>query len=166
MQKRSRLKEKGNDARGSQPHLQRKRDQYDKTAQDLLLKKEALKKRWQENDGRKQEIDKKEQVIEETKQKMDKIRQEIEWMHKEIEKEFPYLGQLEVEENAEHPMSQVEQPTSAASPICLLGQAFPSTQLENKECRVPRASQGEAEWECKLSRLFRQSCPLQYPSGN
>ena len=56
------------------------------------------------------------------------------------EEESPYLKRLEDEENAEHSMSQVEQPTSAASPVYLLGQAFLNTQLENKEnvkCPVP-----------------------------
>ena len=58
---------------------------------------------------------------------MDKVQQEIEWMQKEIEEEFPFLRHLEVEENAKHFILQVEQPTSAASPVCLLGRALPST---------------------------------------
>ena len=61
-------------------------------------------------------------------------------MHEEIEEEFPYLRQLEVKENAKHPMPQVKQPTSVASPVRLLGQAVPSTHFKNKanvECPVP-----------------------------
>ena len=120
--------------------MQRKRDRYDKTEQDLLLKEEALKKKQQENDQRKQEIDEKEQVIEEIKQATDENRWASKEIQEEIEEEFPYLRGLEVKENAEHPMPEVKQPTSAASLVCLLGQAFPSTQLENKEnveCPVP-----------------------------
>ena len=61
-------------------------------------------------------------------------------MQKEIEEEFPYLSRLVVKENAEHPMPQVEQPTSVANPACFPEQAFPSTCLETKvnvECPVP-----------------------------
>ena len=138
----SRLLEKENDARISQPHFQRKKDRHVKKAQRVLLKREALEKRQQENDQRRQEIDKKDQENGEIKKEIDEIQQGIEWMQKEIEEEFPYLSRwrLEVKENAEHPMPQVEQPTSVASPVRLLGQAVPSTHFKNKanvECPVP-----------------------------
>ena len=71
---------------------------------------------------------------------MDKNRRASKEIQEEMEEELPYLRYLEVEENAKHPMPKVKQPMSAASPVCLLGQAFPSTQLENKEnveCPVP-----------------------------
>ena len=93
---------------------------------------------------------------------MDEKMQAITEIQKEMEEEFPYLRHMEVEKNVEHPMLQVEQPTSAASPVCLLVQAFPSTQLENKEnveCPVPHE---EKPKEIVRSPVF----PVNYPFSN
>ena len=81
-------------------------------------------------------------------------------MQEEIEKEFPYLRYLEVEENAKHPVPQVEQPTSAASPVCLLGRAFLSTQLETKEkieCLVPHEEKLKESARCPVLPVILSS---------